>query len=41
VAIRHIAGAACRYLQLDDVSFAYLCDPKIRDSLRAPTTATA
>jgi 5-methyltetrahydropteroyltriglutamate--homocysteine methyltransferase len=35
VAIRHIAAAGCRYLQLDDVSFAYLCDPKIRDSLRA------
>jgi 5-methyltetrahydropteroyltriglutamate--homocysteine methyltransferase len=35
VAIRHIVGAGCRYLQLDDVSFAYLCDPKVRDSLRA------
>jgi len=34
-AIGHIAAAGCRYLQLDDVSFAYLCDPKIRDALRA------
>ena len=33
-AIGHIAAAGCRYLQLDDVSFAYLCDPKVRDSLR-------
>ena len=34
-AIGHIAAAGCRYLQLDDVSFSYLCDPKIRESLRA------
>jgi 5-methyltetrahydropteroyltriglutamate--homocysteine methyltransferase len=34
-AIAHIAAAGCTYLQLDDVSFAYLCDPKIRESLRA------
>jgi 5-methyltetrahydropteroyltriglutamate--homocysteine methyltransferase len=34
-AIGHIAAAGCRYLQLDDVSFSYLCDPKVRDSLRA------
>ena len=24
----------CRYLQIDDVSFAHLCDPKIRDGMR-------
>jgi len=30
VAIRHLADAGCRYLQLDDITFAYLCDPKIR-----------
>jgi len=24
------AGAGCRYLQLDEVNFAYLCDPKLR-----------
>jgi 5-methyltetrahydropteroyltriglutamate--homocysteine methyltransferase len=34
-AIAHIAAAGCTYLQLDDVSFSYLCDPKIRDGLRA------
>ena len=34
-AIGHIAAAGCTYLQLDDVSFSYLCDPRIRDSLRA------
>ena len=34
-AIGHIAAAGCTYLQLDDVSFSYLCDPKIRESLRA------
>jgi 5-methyltetrahydropteroyltriglutamate--homocysteine methyltransferase len=34
-AIGHIAAAGCTYLQLDDVSFAYLCDPKVRDGLRA------
>jgi 5-methyltetrahydropteroyltriglutamate--homocysteine methyltransferase len=34
-AIDHIAAAGCRYLQIDDVSFAYLCDPKVREGLRA------
>ena len=34
-AIAHIAAAGCTYLQLDDVSFSYLCDPVVRDSLRA------
>jgi 5-methyltetrahydropteroyltriglutamate--homocysteine methyltransferase len=29
-AIAHLAEAGCRYLQLDDITFAYLCDPKIR-----------
>jgi 5-methyltetrahydropteroyltriglutamate--homocysteine methyltransferase len=29
-AIAHLAAAGCSYLQLDDVAFAYLCDPKIR-----------
>jgi 5-methyltetrahydropteroyltriglutamate--homocysteine methyltransferase len=29
-AIASFAGAGCRYLQLDDVSFAYLCDEKVR-----------
>ncbi len=34
-AIGHIAAAGCAYLQLDDVSFSYLCDPRVRDGLRA------
>jgi 5-methyltetrahydropteroyltriglutamate--homocysteine methyltransferase len=33
-AIAAFAKAGCTYLQLDDVSFAYLCDPKIRDNAR-------
>ena len=32
--IRDLAAAGCTYLQLDDVSFAYLCDEKIRDGYR-------
>ena len=35
VAIRHLADAGCRYLQLDDITFAYLCDPKIQATCRA------
>jgi len=34
-AIAHLAEAGCRYLQLDDVTFAYLCDPKIQQNCRA------
>lgn len=33
-AIAHLAKAGCRYLQLDDTAFAYLCDPKIRENCR-------
>jgi len=33
-AIAAFAAAGCSYLQLDDVAFAYLCDPKIRDNCR-------
>ncbi len=33
-AIRCFAERGCTYLQLDDVSFAYLCDPKFRDGCR-------
>ena len=33
-AIAAFAAAGCTYLQLDDVSFAYLCDPKIRENAR-------
>ena len=35
LAIRHLADAGCRYLQLDDITFAYLCDPKIQATCRA------
>ena len=31
--IRDLAAAGCRYLQLDDTSFAYLCDPEFRASM--------
>ncbi|HUG78972.1 MAG TPA: 5-methyltetrahydropteroyltriglutamate--homocysteine S-methyltransferase [Burkholderiales bacterium] len=31
-AIAAFARAGCSYLQLDDVAFAYLCDPKIREA---------
>ena len=34
-AIAHLADAGCRYLQLDDITFAYLCDPKIQAQCRA------
>jgi 5-methyltetrahydropteroyltriglutamate--homocysteine methyltransferase len=34
-AIGHLADAGCRYLQLDDITFAYLCDPKIQAACRA------
>jgi 5-methyltetrahydropteroyltriglutamate--homocysteine methyltransferase len=33
-AIRQFADAGCSYLQLDDVSFSYLCDPKIQETAR-------
>ena len=33
-AIAAFAAAGCTYLQLDDVAFAYLCDPKIRENCR-------
>ena len=33
-AIAYLADAGCRYLQLDDVTFAYLCDPRIQQNCR-------
>jgi len=33
-AVRAFYDAGCRYLQLDDISFAYLCDPEQREMLR-------
>jgi methionine synthase II (cobalamin-independent) len=32
-AIRAFADAGCRYLQLDEVNLAYLCDPKLRQQV--------
>jgi 5-methyltetrahydropteroyltriglutamate--homocysteine methyltransferase len=33
-AVRAFADAGCRYLQLDEVNLAYLCDPALRDQIR-------
>jgi 5-methyltetrahydropteroyltriglutamate--homocysteine methyltransferase len=33
--VRGFADAGCRYLQLDEVFIAMLCDPKYRDQMRA------
>jgi 5-methyltetrahydropteroyltriglutamate--homocysteine methyltransferase len=32
-AVRAFANAGCRYLQLDEVNFTYLCDPKLRQQV--------
>jgi 5-methyltetrahydropteroyltriglutamate--homocysteine methyltransferase len=32
--IADLAAVGCRYLQIDDVNFAYLCDPKMREGAR-------
>ena len=34
-AVEAFYAAGCRYLQMDDIFFAYLCDPKIREQRRA------
>lgn len=34
-AIGHLYDAGCRYLQLDDITFAYLCDANIQANCRA------
>ena len=34
-AVQAFYDAGCRYLQLDDISFAYLCDPDQQEMLRA------
>ena len=34
-AVRAFAGAGCRYLQLDEVNFTYLCDPELRKVVTA------
>jgi 5-methyltetrahydropteroyltriglutamate--homocysteine methyltransferase len=33
-AVRAFVDAGCRYLQLDEVNFAYLCDPALRDQVK-------
>jgi len=33
-AVRAFADAGCRYLQLDEVNLAYLCDPSLRQQVR-------
>jgi methionine synthase II (cobalamin-independent) len=32
--IAQLAAAGCTYLEIDDVNFAYLCDPKMREGAR-------
>ncbi len=32
--VRGLADAGCRYLQIDEVNFAYLCDPKLREQVK-------
>jgi 5-methyltetrahydropteroyltriglutamate--homocysteine methyltransferase len=32
--IKDMSDAGCRYLQLDEVNFAYLCDPKLRQEVQ-------
>ncbi len=33
--VRAFADAGCRYLQLDEVNLAYLCDPALREQVKA------
>jgi 5-methyltetrahydropteroyltriglutamate--homocysteine methyltransferase len=32
--LRQLGGAGCRYVQLDDTNFAFLCDPKLAETYR-------
>jgi 5-methyltetrahydropteroyltriglutamate--homocysteine methyltransferase len=32
--VRDLVAAGCRYLQIDEVNFAYLCDPKLRQQVK-------
>jgi 5-methyltetrahydropteroyltriglutamate--homocysteine methyltransferase len=32
--IAQLADAGCTYLEIDDVNFAYLCDPKMREGVK-------
>jgi 5-methyltetrahydropteroyltriglutamate--homocysteine methyltransferase len=33
--VKDLAAAGCRYLQLDETNFAYMCDPKLREQVKA------
>jgi 5-methyltetrahydropteroyltriglutamate--homocysteine methyltransferase len=33
--IAELAAAGCRYIQIDETNFAYLCDPRLREEVRA------
>ena len=33
--MKDLAAAGCRYLQLDETNFAYMCDPKLREQVKA------
>jgi 5-methyltetrahydropteroyltriglutamate--homocysteine methyltransferase len=33
--VADLAAAGCRYIQIDETNFAYLCDPKLREQVRA------
>jgi 5-methyltetrahydropteroyltriglutamate--homocysteine methyltransferase len=35
LAIRRFAEAGCRYLQIDDCNMSFLCDPAVRESVKA------
>jgi 5-methyltetrahydropteroyltriglutamate--homocysteine methyltransferase len=32
--VKELGDAGCRYLQIDEVNFAYLCDPKLREQVK-------
>jgi 5-methyltetrahydropteroyltriglutamate--homocysteine methyltransferase len=32
--VKALADAGCRFLQVDEVNFAYLCDPKLREGVK-------
>lgn len=34
-AVKAFGDAGCRYLQIDEVNFAYLCDPALREQVKA------
>ncbi len=32
--VKDLGDAGCRYLQIDEVNFAYLCDPRLREQVK-------